>query len=96
MLGAIPEDRMLVIEIKTGPEILPLLEKVIASHWKSGQISFIAFDFETIKQVKIRYPDIPCYYLSMFRADFNKHLVAVSAVTTNRPAWLKSRMVEGN
>jgi glycerophosphoryl diester phosphodiesterase len=145
VLGAIPEDRMLVIEIKTGPEILPLLEKVIASHWKSGRISFIAFDFETIKQVKIRYPDIPCYYLSMFRADFNKHLVAVvesgldgvdlryniineklmercrtsgldvwcwtvddpetalemkalgvSAVTTNRPAWLKSMMAEGN
>ena len=77
LLATIPEDRMLVIEIKTGPEILPFLQEVIAQHWKSGNISFIAFDFETIKQSKALYPDIPCYYLSMFKADFNKHLDAV-------------------
>lgn len=73
LLATIPEDRMLVIEIKTGPEILPFLQEVIAQHWKSGNISFIAFDFETIKQGKALYPDIPCYYLSSFKADVNKH-----------------------
>jgi len=141
VLSTIPEDRMLVIEIKTGPEILPCLQEVIASHWKSGKISFIAFDFETIKQVKSLYPELPCYFLSMFKADFNKHLDAVvdsgldgvdlrhniidselmdrcreagldvwcwtvndpetalkmkelgvSAVTTDRPAWLKKSL----
>ena len=141
LLATIPEDRMLVIEIKTGPEILPFLQEVITQHWKSGNISFIAFDFETIKQTKVLYPGVPCYYLSMFKADFNKHLDAVmeanldgvdlrhtiidaklmeqckashldvwcwtvndpetarkmrklgvTAVTTNRPAWLKSSL----
>lgn len=77
VLAAIPEDQMLVIEIKTGPEILPFLKEVISQYWKSGEISFIAFDFETIKQTKALYPDVPCYYLSMFKADFNKQFDAV-------------------
>ena len=77
VLATIPEERMLVIEIKTGPEILPYLQEVIAAHWKSGKISFIAFDFETIRQTKKLYPEAPCYYLSMFKSDLNKHLDAV-------------------
>jgi len=145
VLGTIPEDRMLVIEIKTGPEILPHLQKVITEHWKSGKISFIAFDFETIRQAKLLYPEVPCYYLSMLKPDFNKHFEAaiesgldgfdlrhniidkdlmnrcraagldvwcwtvndpetaikmkqlgVSAVTTDRPAWLKKSLVTKN
>ena len=145
VLAAIPEDRMLVIEIKTGPEILPHLREVIAQHWKRGKISFIAFDFETIKQAKALYPEVPCYYLSSFKSDINKHFDAVvesgldgvdlrhniideelmerchtsgldvwcwtvndpeiakkmqqlgvSAVTTDRPAWLKSHLQAKN
>jgi len=145
VLATIPEDRMLVIEIKTGPEILPSLKQVISEHWKQGNISFIAFDFETIKQAKKLYPKVPCYYLSSFKADLNKHFKAVvenhldgvdlqhaiidrnlverchasgldvwcwtvndpetarkmqqmgvSAVTTDRPAWLKKSLVTRN
>ena len=141
VLATIPEDRMLVIEIKTGPEILPHLQKLIDQQVIKGQISFIAFDFETIRQVKELYPHLPAYYLSMFRADLNKHMDAivesglngvdlrhgmidqklmdrchaagldvwcwtvndpetalkmkqlgVSAVTTDRPAWLKDKL----
>jgi len=144
VLLTIPEDRMLVIEIKTGPEILPYLQKVISLHWKTGSISFIAFDFETIRQAKELYPEIPCYYLSSFKAYFNKHFdsvvdskldgvdlrfaiidgdlvkrchdsgldvwcwtvndpetalkmqqMGVSAVTTDRPAWLKKSLETG-
>jgi glycerophosphoryl diester phosphodiesterase len=80
VLATIPEDRMLVIEIKTGPEILPHLQDVIDQHWKNGNLSFIAFDFETIRQTKELYPEIPCYYLSMFRADLNKHFDAILEV----------------
>lgn len=77
VLATIPDDRMLVIEIKTGPEIIPYLQRVISDHWKSGKISFISFDLETICQVKLIYPDLPCYYLSMFKPEFNKHFTAV-------------------
>ena len=141
VLEALPEDRMLVIEIKTGPEILPYLQKVIDRHWQKGEISFIAFDFETIKQARQLYPDVPCYYLASFKPDFNRRFDAVveagldgvdlrhniidrdlverchesgldvwcwtvndpenahkmqqlgvSAVTTDRPAWLKNSL----
>lgn len=141
ILTTIPADRMLVIEIKTGPEILPCLQETIDNHWKRGKISFIAFDFETISAAKALYPDVPCYYLSMFKNDFNKHFdlavengldgmnlrhaiitsslvekcnsagldvwcwtvndpetaqkmkdMGVSALTTDRPAWLKEQM----
>ncbi|MCD4709445.1 MAG: hypothetical protein K8R52_01250, partial [Bacteroidales bacterium] len=141
VLATIPGDRMLVIEIKTGPEILLHLQEVIDQHWKTGKICFIAFDFETIKQAKQLYPEVPCYYLSSFKVDFNKHFDAivesrldgvdlrhtvidrelvercnasgldvwcwtvndpetamqmqkqgVTAVTTDRPAWLKSSL----
>ena len=77
VLETIPADRMLVIEIKTGPEILPFLKEVIKQHWKSGEISFIAFDFETIQQAKILFPEVPCYYLSSFKADVNKRFDAI-------------------
>lgn len=145
LLSSIPDDRMLVIEIKTGPEILPFLQAAIDQHWNSGKISFIAFDFETIKQAKILYPEVPCYYLSSFKSDFNKHFDAavesqldgvdlrhtmidrelvercnasgldvwcwtvndpvvaqkmkaagVTAVTTDRPKWLKNSLSAGN
>ncbi len=141
ILTTIPEDRMLVIEIKTGPEILPYLQKVIDEHWRSGKISFIAFDFETISAAKVLYPEVPCYYLSSLKNDFNKHFdlavengldgvdlrhaiitpsvmekcksaeldvwcwtvndletarkmkeLGVTAVTTDRPAWLKENL----
>jgi glycerophosphoryl diester phosphodiesterase len=141
VLETIPGDKTLVIEIKTGPEILPYMEKVITNHWKNGNIAFIAFDFETILATKALYPDIPCYYLSAFRVDvkskskqleasnldgvnlrhqiINKKLVrkfnsagkdvwcwtvndpsdahkmikaGVSAITTDRPQWLKEQL----
>lgn len=138
VLATIPDGRILVIEIKTGPEILPYMQKVIEQHWKSGNIAFIAFDFQTILETKKLYPDVPCYYLSSFRSDVEKKIktiansdldgvdlrykiideklvsalfainkdiwcwtvnapeealrlqnLGVSAITTDRPAWLK-------
>jgi len=77
VLETIPENRMLVIEIKTGPEILSHLQQVLSEYWKAGNISLIAFDFETIRKAKILFPDVPCYYLSSFKADVNKHMDAI-------------------
>jgi glycerophosphoryl diester phosphodiesterase len=71
LLEIIPEGGTLVIEIKTGVEILPYMQKVISEYWKSGNIAFIAFDFKTILKTKMLYPEIPCYYLSAFNHDIN-------------------------
>ena len=142
VLHTLPADRMLVIEIKTGPEILPFLKECIEQHWKSGNISFIAFDFKCIKEAKILFPEVPAYYLSSFQADVNKRFdsliesklegvdlrhaiidqvmvdkckeagldvwcwtvndpetarkmkaLGVTAVTTDRPKWLKEQLL---
>lgn len=141
VLATIPEDRMLVIEIKTGPEILPFLKGVVDRHWNSGEIAFISFNFDAVRQAKSIYPDVPCYYLATFRNDAKKNIqraveynldglnlrhaiidqklsaaireagldlwcwtvndpetaqkmkdMGVSAITTDRPAWLKKLM----
>jgi len=63
-LKTLPEDKLLVIEIKCGKEVMPELEKVIRKHWKTGKIAFISFGFETISQAKVIFPDVPCYFLS--------------------------------
>ena len=72
LLHTIPDDRMLVIEIKTGPEILPFLKGVVDRHWKSGEIAFISFNFDAVRQAKAIYPDVPCYYLAMFQKNTKK------------------------
>lgn len=74
LLATIPPDRMLVIEIKTGPEILPYLKGIVDDHWKSGKIAFISFNFDAVRQAKSIYPDVPCYYLSAFKKDAKKHI----------------------
>jgi glycerophosphoryl diester phosphodiesterase len=77
VLPTIPENRMLVIEIKTGPEILPYLQEVVEAYRNSGKISFIAFDFETIVGAKNLFPRVPAYYLSSFQANMNKNFEAI-------------------
>lgn len=77
VLPTIPDNRMLVIEIKTGPDILPYLKEVVELFRNSGKISFIAFDFETILGAKTLFPEVPAYYLSSFQADINMHFDAI-------------------
>ncbi len=144
LLETIPSDRMLVIEIKTGTEILPFLKGVVDRHWTTGRIAFISFDFDAIRQAKAIYPRLPCYYLSSSKKDAKKHIIkavqnnldglnlrhsiidqelsmacreagldlwcwtvndpgtavamkwmGVSAVTTDRPKWLKEQILPG-
>lgn len=71
LLKTVPEGRLLVIEIKCGKEIIPFLEKTIKKYWKSGNIAFIAFDYETIIETKKIFPDFPCYYLSSNAEELN-------------------------
>ncbi len=78
VLSTIPPGKTLVIEIKTGPEILPYMQEVISKYWKTGNIAFIAFDLETILKTKEIYPEIPCYYLSAFSNDIKKNFDVIA------------------
>jgi glycerophosphoryl diester phosphodiesterase len=78
LLQTIPDKRLLVIEIKCGQEILPHLQKSIKKHWKTGNIAFIAFNYETIIQTKEIFPEIPCYFLSSNLDDINRRFDDIS------------------
>lgn len=77
VLKTIPKNQLFVIEIKSGNEIFPELQKVIRKYWKTGNIAFIAFNFETISLAKKHFPEVPCYYLSSTKADVLKRIPSI-------------------
>lgn len=77
VLDILPADKLFVIEIKTGSEIVFPLKKVIDQHWKQGKIAFIAFDLETILAMKKHYPTVPCHFLADSRSSLRKNFKAV-------------------
>ncbi|PID91393.1 MAG: glycerophosphodiester phosphodiesterase [Bacteroidetes bacterium] len=79
ILSDLPDKRMLVIEIKTGPEIIPHLKPILEKYWKRGEISFISFNLESVLEAKANWPKVPCYYLSMFKKDLKKQLPVLVA-----------------
>ncbi|HWR99964.1 MAG TPA: glycerophosphodiester phosphodiesterase family protein [Prolixibacteraceae bacterium] len=74
VLQALPEDQLLVIEIKCGVEIFPHLQKVVQDYWKSGSVAFISFGYETIAMAKSLYPDVPCYFLTSKKEELTKRI----------------------
>ncbi len=63
VLDTIPPDRHLFIEIKCGPEILPVLDEVLTQSGKRSQVALIGFDIETLKAAKEILPDVPAHWL---------------------------------
>ena len=64
VITSIPEHKMLVVEIKCGKEIIPYLKEILDTTPKVSQITFIAFDWETIVETKKAFPGNKCYWLS--------------------------------
>ncbi len=79
VLEELPENQLLVIEIKTGKEIMPYLTEVISGFWQQGQIAFIAFDYDAIIAAKKAFPDVPAYYLSSSLDDVNERFDEIIA-----------------
>ena len=63
VIKTIPDGRKLYVEIKSGLETLPFLERVILDSGKEEQIVIIGFDFDTVTAAKRMMPDIPAYWL---------------------------------
>lgn len=63
ILDTIPPRRHLFIEVKCGPEILPILNETLARSGKRSQIVIIGFDLPTMKAAKEIMPDIPAHWL---------------------------------
>lgn len=65
----VPESKMLVIEVKCGPEIIPHLQRTMEKCGKADQALFICFDWATIVELKKTFPDNKAYWLSSSRQD---------------------------
>lgn len=64
VLAAQPKDRILLIEIKCGQDILPLLCDAIKSSGKQDVVRIIGFDINVITAFKKMMPTVPVYWLN--------------------------------
>ena len=70
VLAVLPPKRGAVIELKGGPAVSrPAAELVKASGIEPGRLAFIAFDAETLAEVKRAAPEYPAWFLSSFKQD---------------------------
>lgn len=73
LIATVPSGKKLVVEIKSEPEIIPHLQKMIESAKKDIHYEFIAFDFKTISLAKKAFPGSPCYWLCSDTALFQRN-----------------------
>lgn len=70
VFATVPKDRLFVIELKTGPEIVPLLKSELLrlqADWKN--LLIIAFRKETVQAVRDQLPDVRVHWLTGFKKD---------------------------
>ncbi|MEO8350498.1 MAG: subclass B1 metallo-beta-lactamase [Chthoniobacteraceae bacterium] len=65
VLATLPAGRQIFIEIKCGAKVLPELERVLTKSGKQPeQLVIIAFDYDTVKLAKERFPRVTVYWLA--------------------------------
>ena len=70
VLAAVPPGKRFFIELKTGPEIVPVLaEELTAWNGDRGLLTIIAFDADTVAACKRALPDIRAHWLTSFKED---------------------------
>jgi glycerophosphoryl diester phosphodiesterase len=70
VLAVVPAGKLLCIEIKCGPEILPALEETLSkSRVSGGQIRIISFNADVIAAAKQRLPRIKAHWISDYKQD---------------------------
>jgi glycerophosphoryl diester phosphodiesterase len=67
VLGSVPEDKLVFVELKGGKEIVaPLVQELAGIELAPNQIVIIAFDSGAIAECKRRRPDLRCHWLTSF------------------------------
>ena len=70
VMAAIPEGKRFVIELKTGPEIVPLLKSELDRlQPDSSRLLIIAFNKETVAACKHTLPNIKAHWLTGYKQD---------------------------
>ena len=69
ILATVPPGKKLYVEIKCGPEIVPLLKQEIEESGKKEQVVIISFNLEAVAQAKQAMPQVPAYWLVSTKRD---------------------------
>lgn len=69
VLATLPKGGKILIEVKCGPEILPLLRDTLDASGKRSQVVIISFNLDVVTQSKPIMPDVPAYWLQMMKKD---------------------------
>ncbi len=70
VLKIVPKGKKLFIEIKTGPEIIPAMKKVLDSaKQKPEQLVLITFNYDCARVAKQTFPKLKTYWLVNFAKD---------------------------
>lgn len=70
ILETIPRGKRAVLEIKCGPEILPEFVRVLrAAGRKPAELAVISFNFETLRDSKLKLPGLEHYFLSDYKTN---------------------------
>lgn len=68
-IALIPKGRRMLVEIKTGPEIVPELKRVLARTGATEKtITFISFNYDALQEVRKQLPGYRTLYLMGFKA----------------------------
>lgn len=63
VFALVPADKKLVVEVKSGVETIPPLQKLIAASGIEDRLIIISFDQEAIIAAKQQMPNVPAYWL---------------------------------
>ena len=70
MLATVPAGKSVFIEVKCGPEIVPVLDQVLkASNLPADRTPVICFNADVIAAVKKARPDLPAYWVVGLKAN---------------------------
>jgi len=70
VLATVPDGKMVYLEIKCGPEILPpLFADIAASGLVPEHVVFISFDAEVLREIKVQAPRYKVFWLVAFKRD---------------------------
>ena len=87
MLATVPNGKRVFVEVKTGPEIVPELDRVLkASKLKPEQTPIISFNAEVIAEIKKARPDLAAYWIVSMTAAKGKKLPTAEALIAKAKA----------
>ena len=68
VIATAPEGKWLIIELKTGPEIVEPVRQVLAdTHFPAEQVCIISFNRQTIAEAKRQMPNIKAHWLTGYK-----------------------------